>query len=85
MSISSAFFGANFSYKSSLRSFSLDTFGFVIFGTKIWYEKCARKTLMKLTEGGLWKKAFHVLIKKEDRGRSDINQSLILNPKHSES
>jgi len=32
-----------------LSSFSLITFGFVIFGAKILYKKRARKTLMKLT------------------------------------
>jgi len=36
-------------------SFSQVTFGFVIFGAKILYEKCAHKTLMKLTPvDNLW-------------------------------
>jgi hypothetical protein len=38
-----------FSYESKLSSFSLITFGFVIFDSKILYKKCARKMLMKLT------------------------------------
>ncbi len=38
-----------FFYESKLSSFSLITFGFVIFGAKILNEKCARKSLMKLT------------------------------------
>jgi len=40
---------ARFLYKSKLISFSLNTFGFLIFGAKILYEKCLRKTLMKMT------------------------------------
>ncbi len=36
-------------YESELSSFSLVTFGFVFFGTKIWHEKCMHKMLMKLT------------------------------------
>jgi len=36
-----------FSYESELSSLSLITFGFVIFGTKILYEKRDRKMLMK--------------------------------------
>jgi len=40
---------ARFLYKSELSSFSLITFGFVIFGAKILHEKPSRKTLMKLT------------------------------------
>jgi len=39
----------DFFLENELSSFSLITFGFVIFGTKILCEKCARKTLMKLT------------------------------------
>jgi len=46
---------AHFSYESASHSFSLATFwqkhSFAIFGTKISYEKHARKTLMKLTVG----------------------------------
>jgi len=38
-----------FLYESKFWSFFLITFGFVIFGAKIWYKKCSRKTLMKLT------------------------------------
>ncbi len=34
-----------------ISNFSLITFGFVIFGTKILYQKRARKMLMKLTAG----------------------------------
>jgi len=40
-----------FLYVSLFGSFSLVTFGFVIFGAKILYEKRLPKTLMKLTEG----------------------------------
>ncbi len=40
---------ARFLYKSELSSFSLDTFGFVIFWRKNIGAKCVRKTLMKLT------------------------------------
>jgi hypothetical protein len=40
-----------FLYESKFQSFSLITFGFVIFGAKISNEKCERKTLMKLTPG----------------------------------
>jgi len=42
---------AYFLYESKLSSFSLVTFGFVIFGAKISYEKRACKMLMKLTTG----------------------------------
>jgi len=38
-------------FRQLFSSFSLVTFGFVIFGTKISYEKCVSKTLMKLTAG----------------------------------
>ncbi len=41
----------HFSYVSLFGSISLVTFGFVIFGTKILYEKRGSKTLMKLTPG----------------------------------
>jgi len=44
---------APFLYVSLFGSFSLVTFGFVIFGAKILYEKHAPKTLMKLTPIGL--------------------------------
>jgi len=40
-----------FSNESKLNSFSLVTFGFVIFGAKNLYEKHMCKTLMKLTPG----------------------------------
>jgi len=40
-----------FLFASKLSSFSLVTFGFVIFGTKILYEKWTHKTLMKLNTG----------------------------------
>jgi len=40
----------HFLYESKLSSFSLVTFGFVIFGAKILYQKCARKILMKLMQ-----------------------------------
>ncbi len=40
-----------FSYERKLSSFSLITFGFVIFGAKISYEKSACKMLVKLTAG----------------------------------
>jgi len=40
-----------FLYKSELSSFYLVTFGFVIFGSKILYEKRPRKMLMKLKAG----------------------------------
>jgi len=43
---------AQFSYESELSSISPFTFGFVIFGAKILYEKRARKSLMKLTVAG---------------------------------
>ena len=38
-----------FSYESKLSSFSLVTFGFVIFGAKISYKNARIKILMKLT------------------------------------
>jgi len=38
----------HFLYESELSSFSLNMFGFVIFGVKILYEKHSRKTLMNL-------------------------------------
>jgi len=44
-------FTLSFVYDSKFRSFSLITFGFVIFGAKILYEKWANKILMKLTAG----------------------------------
>ncbi len=40
-----------FSYESKFQSFSLITFGFVIFGAKILYKKGVRKKLMKLMAG----------------------------------
>jgi len=42
---------ARFLYESYLNSFSLITFGFVIFGAKILYKKHPHKMLMKLTVG----------------------------------
>ncbi len=41
----------HFLYKRQLSSLSLVTFGFVIFGAKILFEKCASKMLMKLIPG----------------------------------
>ncbi len=56
---------AHFSYKSKLSSFSLVTFGFVIFGANFLQENHRRKTLMKLTTALTVgeKSAFKMLVK----------------------
>jgi len=50
-SISSAFYARNSCTKFWRQKISNPKHSFVIFGAKILYKKCMRKTLMKLTQG----------------------------------
>jgi len=51
-----------FSYISLFSSFSLVTFGFLIFGAKILYKKHVHKTLMKLTPEEIFNKLARILL-----------------------